>query len=166
MMAGEKEHHSTRLTSADAAIVNGDLRSLEALLHDHAQSLRRLQPAPWWLSGCDAADAPLDGREILVRAHEFESWDQFAAFAHTMKNDSAIARFEQAVDAIVAGDGGRLERLLLEDPDLVRRRSLRKHHSTLLHYIGANGVEMFRQRTPQNVVQVAEILIHAACCPD
>jgi ankyrin repeat protein len=38
---------------------------------------------------------------------------------------------------------------------------MRRHHSTLLHYVGANGVEGFRQRTPKNAVQVAEVLLDA-----
>jgi len=62
---------------------------------------------------------------------------------------------------VVVGDAARLERALRDDPGLVRARSPRTHHSTLLHYVGANGVEGWRQRTPTNAVQVAEILLDA-----
>ena len=41
---------------------------------------------------------------------------------------------------------------------LISARSVRKHRSNLLHYVGANGVEGFRQKTPQNAVEVLEIL--------
>ncbi|HEV7242056.1 MAG TPA: ankyrin repeat domain-containing protein [Thermoanaerobaculia bacterium] len=51
--------------------------------------------------------------------------------------------------------------MLRENPDLIRARSTRRHHSTLLHYIGANGVEGGRQKTPKNAVEVAKVLLDA-----
>src|SRR5438309_1874431 len=74
---------------------------------------------------------------------------------------SPVAQFEPAIDAIIIGDVATLERLLRASPWLVRARSTRKHHSTLLHYVGSNGVEGFRQRTPKNIVKVAELLLGA-----
>jgi ankyrin repeat protein len=44
---------------------------------------------------------------------------------------------------------------------LVRARSTREHQATLLHYVGANGVEGYRQKTPKNAVQVARMLLKA-----
>ena len=38
---------------------------------------------------------------------------------------------------------------------------MRSHRATLLHYVGANGVEDYRQRSPQNAVAVAEALLAA-----
>ena len=43
----------------------------------------------------------------------------------------------------------------------MRQQSRRRHHARLLHYVGANGVEGFRQRTPANIVRIAEALIDA-----
>jgi hypothetical protein len=74
---------------------------------------------------------------------------------------SPVSKFESAVDAIVGGDAATLERLLLENPELVRARSTREHRSTLLHYVSANGVEDFRQRTPKNIVEIAKLLLAA-----
>src|SRR5262249_55131647 len=37
----------------------------------------------------------------------------------------------------------------------------REHRSTLLHYVSANGVEGYRQKTPKNIVQIAESLLKA-----
>jgi ankyrin repeat protein len=70
-------------------------------------------------------------------------------------------RFEEAVDAVVSGDAAKLRELLREDPELVRARSSREHHAALLHYIGANGVEDERQKTPPNAVEIATILLDA-----
>jgi hypothetical protein len=72
---------------------------------------------------------------------------------------SLVAKFELAVDAIVEGDLAGLASLLREDPDLVRARSTRQHHATLLHYVGANGVEDYRQKTPPNIVSIAALLL-------
>jgi hypothetical protein len=75
--------------------------------------------------------------------------------------NSPVSKFEEAVDAVVSGDLPRLRKLLSETPGLVRACSTREHRSTLLHYVSANGVEDFRQRTPQNIVEIAKLLLDA-----
>jgi ankyrin repeat protein len=79
-----------------------------------------------------------------------------------------VARFESAVEGVVAGDEPELRRLLRESPALVRARSTRRphfeapvHRATLLHYVAANGVERSRQKTPKNAVAIATILLDA-----
>ena len=59
-----------------------------------------------------------------------------------------------------------LRSMLSEDPELVRARSTRRHHATLLHYVAANGVEGERQKTPPNAVAVAKIVLEAGAEPD
>src|SRR5258708_68383 len=54
-----------------------------------------------------------------------------------------------------------LEKLLSENPTLVCARSTREHRSTLLHYVSANGVENFRQKTPKNIVEITKLLLKA-----
>jgi len=68
-------------------------------------------------------------------------------------------KFEEAADAIVSGDIDTLTRLLDENPELIHERSTRKHRCTLLHYVGANGFEGFRQKSPKNAVEIAELLL-------
>jgi ankyrin repeat protein len=98
----------------------------------------------------------------IAREHGFASWPKFAKHIDALtRARSPISRFEQAVDAIVAGDDALLARLLREDPALVRARSTRDHRSTLLHYVSANGVEDFRQKTPKNIVAIARRLLDA-----
>lgn len=67
--------------------------------------------------------------------------------------------FERAADAIVSGDIGGLRTLLDEHPALIAARSTRVDHSTLLHYVAANGFEDERQRTPANIVEIASLLL-------
>jgi ankyrin repeat protein len=148
--------------AAADAVVAGDVPTLERLLREHEPMLRTECPPSSWPGGLAPDYSAADARSIVVRNHDFESWDQFATYADALKDgESPIAQFERAVDAIVAGDADALKRLLRHNPDLIRARSTRRHHSTLLHYVGANGVESFRQRTPQNAVQIAEILLEA-----
>ena len=64
--------------------------------------------------------------------------------------------FEEAADAIVSGDIDTLTRLLDENPELIHERSTRDHRCTPLHYVGANGFESYRQKSPKNAVEIAE----------
>ena len=76
------------------------------------------------------------------------------------------AVFERAADAAVDGDVGTLKRLLHANPVLARARSARPHRCTLLHYLGANGVEGHRQKTPANAVKVIDTLLAAGADPN
>src|SRR4051794_35079424 len=109
-----------------------------------------------------AAPLRADAQFFLAREHGFSSWPKFDEQVRALENAvPPAADFEAAADAIVAGDERGLAALLRKDPSLVKARSLREHHSTLLHYCSANGVEDYRQRTPQNVVAIARMLLDA-----
>lgn len=109
------------------------------------------------------AEAQLaDAQFFLARSHGFASWPKFRAHLDGLaRAGSPASRFERAADAVVAGDRATLERLLRDDPGLVRARSDRDHRSTLLHYVSANGVEDFRQKSPRNIVEIATLLLNA-----
>jgi ankyrin repeat protein len=110
----------------------------------------------------DKACRLADAQFVLARVHGFASWPKFARHIDELAHaGSAAAQFEAAADAIVAGDQDALRRLLNENPDLVRARSPRGHRATLLHYVAANGVEGWRQKTPQNIVEIAAELLDA-----
>ena len=103
-----------------------------------------------------------DAHFAIARAYGFLSWSKFAKHIRELQlTDSPTRAFESAADAIVAGDAKTLNRLLREEPKLVRARSTREHRSTLLHYVAANGVENYRQKTPKNIVQVTQLLLDA-----
>src|SRR5581483_10545936 len=108
-----------------------------------------------------------DAQSFLARVHGFPSWARFVDHVARLHDPaSEAARFEAAADAIVAGDVATLQRLLAQDPSLVSARSTREHRSTLLHYVSANGVEDWRQRSPPNAVDVARILLDAGAQVD
>jgi hypothetical protein len=107
---------------------------------------------------CTLAKAQL----ALAREYGFASWPKFAKHIEGIaRGHSPISAFEAAADAIVGGDLAILEKLLRENPTLVRARSTREHRSTLLHYVSANGVEDFRQKTTQNIVEITKLLLKA-----
>jgi hypothetical protein len=91
----------------------------------------------------------------IARSHGFQSWPKFARHIQALALNSPVSRFEAAADAIVNGELRGIDR------DLVRARSTREHRATLLHYVSANGVEDYRQKTPPNIVPIAELLLHA-----
>ena len=112
---------------------------------------------------CRLADAQL----MIARSHGFTSWAKFSKLLNGLnKKHSTIARFETAADAIINGDSKKLKRLLREDPRLVHARSTREHAATLLHYVSANGVEGYRQKTPANIVEIAELLLQSGADVD
>ncbi len=99
---------------------------------------------------------------VMARAHGFESWPRLLEHVEGLaQRESGVAAFERAADAIVNGELATLEQLLRADPGLVRARSSREHRATLLHYVAANGVENYRQRTPGNIVAIAQALLDA-----
>lgn len=107
-----------------------------------------------------------DARLVVAHEYIFESWVALAEFAEAVKADDPVVRFEMAVEAVISGDAATLQSMLRENPQLVHARSTRRHHATLLHYIGANGVEGERQKTPANAVEITKILLDAGAKVD
>ena len=108
-----------------------------------------------------------DAQFVIAREHGFASWPVFAAHVEALAiRDTPAARFEAAADAVVEGDETALSQLLTDDPSLTRARSTRAHHATLLHYVSANGVEDFRQRSPRNAAAIATALLAAGAQAD
>jgi ankyrin repeat protein len=115
-----------------------------------------------------------DAQLAIARWYSFADWAALAQLVDaTSHEDSPIFRFESAVEALITGDAAALERCLRADPELVRARSTRitphdppRHRATLLHYIAANGVEGYRQKTPRNAVEIARMLLEASADPD
>jgi ankyrin repeat protein len=135
---------------------------------------------PWLerrMSDAEVRATPIDRDDALLaiaRAYDFLDWASLVSWVEAVNvPGSPVARFEEAVDAIVDGDAATLARLLRDDPGLVHARSTRVncfdppvHRATLLHYLAANGVEGYRQRSPKNAVQIAKLLLDAGADPN
>lgn len=102
-----------------------------------------------------------DAKLTMAREYGYQDWTEVESLGSSMSS----AAFEQALDAMLAGDIEQLQMRLRADPDLVRARSNYGHRSTLLHYIGANGVESHRQQTPLNSIELAKLLIDLGADP-
>ncbi len=131
--------------------IRGDIDRIERLWQRHRKSNELV------------ARCTLTGAQFFVaRCHGFTSWPKFIKHLEALHSgNSPVSMFELAADAIVDGDADTLAKLLKDNPELVRARSTRGHRSTLLHYVSANGVEDFRQKTPRNIVEIAALLLDA-----
>lgn len=99
---------------------------------------------------------------IIARCHGFVSWPKMVKhLGAATKKSSPESQFEAAADAIVTGDLATLRRLLRANPRLAHQRSTREHRATLLHYVSANGVEGYRQKTAENIVEITKLLLAA-----
>jgi Ankyrin repeats (3 copies) len=115
-----------------------------------------------------------DARLALARHYDFRDWAALAEFAQSAsERGSRVWLFERAVEAVVDGDVPGLQQMLAAHPWLVTARSVRVtpfdpavHGAMLLHYLGANGVEGYRQRTPPNAVEVMKLLFAAGADPN
>jgi hypothetical protein len=115
----------------------------------------------------NAADLTIDdARLVVARDYGFDDWASLSRYTDDIRRNADEQRFELAVDAVIDGRLEELRHLLDEQPGLVRQRSARGHHATLLHYVAANGVEGYRQRTPQNAVEIARLLLDRGSDPN
>src|SRR5882757_196877 len=141
------------------------LKSYKAGDGDALQRLRQHYPRLGKLTGSELRSGKFllaDAQLVVAREHGFESWPRFAKHVEALSRESSsTSKFESAVDAVVACDTTTLEQLLRQNPQLIRARSTRTHKSTLLLYVGANGVENYRQKSPKNAVEIAEVLLKA-----
>src|SRR5215471_17051968 len=131
------------------------------------QTVNRMKKHMNATGGSDRACTLTKAQFALAREHGFASWAKFAKHLDgLMHPNSQVSDFEAAVDAIVNGKVTTLKKLLRKNPELARERSTREHRSTLLHYISANGVEDFRQKTPKNIVEITNLLLNAGADVD
>lgn len=94
-------------------------------------------------------------QETIAREYGYDSWSEVETLQSTMLD----AEFERTVDYVIEGDVSQVQKQLRERPELVSQRSQYGHRATLLHYLGANGVESYRQITPLNAAKVARCII-------
>jgi len=96
-------------------------------------------------------------QQTIASEHGYEDWT-----AVQQQGDVEFdLQFESCIDTMLAGDLNTLTNTLSKTPELARQQSQYGHRATLLHYLGANGVESYRQVTPFNAVHLAECLIEA-----
>jgi ankyrin repeat protein len=109
-----------------------------------------------------ASCALSEAQAVIALWHGLPTWAAFVSHVESLAQPGPeVAGFEAAAEAIISGDIPTLTRLLREQPTLIRARSTREHQATLLHYVSANGVEGYRQISPQNIAEITKILLDA-----
>ena len=123
----------------------------------------RMQLGSWWPQARGLSLTELmsvkfsiaDARLTLAREYGFRDWRD----VESLGQETLSHEFEHALDELLEGQLGALRHRLVRQPGLTTERSVYGHRATLLHYLGANGVESHRQRTPLNAPQLATLLI-------
>ncbi len=156
-LSATPEQYQQQADDLYAAYTSGDKSAIRFIKDGHHE---------WWkLSEAEYRTitvTPADAQTVIAWYYSFNSWGDLAAWVEVVTQaDSPAAQFETAVDAIVTGDIPTLQSLLDNTPSLISARSLRSHHSTLLHYTGTNGVEGYRQKYPANAIEVLKFLLAA-----
>ncbi len=113
-----------------------------------------------------AGQTPLD--VALASGHHSlaEQLAKYGGSATTLPDPDFDRAFERTADAVVEGDIELLRNELGKRPALATARSSRPHRCTLLNYLGANGFEGWRQKTPANAVEIIEVLIESGSDPN
>jgi len=167
------EHYRQQARQLLEAWKAGEPAALQLLRSCHPRFLNERIPwLPKKLSDSDIRSAPLEPADFelaVARGYNFRDWAALAEYVEAVtKRHSPVHRFEAAVEAVVHGDVDALRSALRAHPELARARSTRvtcfdppAHRATLLHYVAANGVEGYRQKTPPNAVEVARLLLEA-----
>jgi ankyrin repeat protein len=157
---------------------SGDPAAIQFVLHQHPAFLR--SDVPWLprkAAETEVRSFPFelaDARLAIARGYSFPDWERLAEWVTAVRDrQSPVSRFETAVETVINGDLTALDSALREDPSLVHARSTRVncfdppvHRATLLHYVAANGVEGYRQKTPPNAVEVARLILERGADPD
>jgi hypothetical protein len=168
------EQQADRLLAAHRA---ADPAAIDLFHRKHPRFLdETIKWRPKFIPDSEIRDAALsldDARLAIARNYDFLDWPALVDYVDVVSGEGPVHDFEAAVEAVVAGDLGSLQDALRRDPALIHARSSRvcgfdppMHRATLLHYIAANGVEAYRQKTPGNAVEIARTLLVAGAEPD
>jgi Ankyrin repeats (many copies) len=168
------EEQADRLLAAHRA---ADPAAIDLFHRKHPRFLdETIKWRPKFIPDSEIREAALsldDARLTIARNYDFLDWPALVDYVDAVSQEGPAHAFEAAVEAVVAGDLGSLQDALRRDPALVHARSSRAccfdppvHRATLLHYLAANGVEAYRQKTPGNAVEIARTLLVAGAEPD
>jgi ankyrin repeat protein len=154
-----------------------DAAAIDLFHRKHPRFLdEKIKWRPKFIPDSEIRDAALsldDARLTIARFYDFLDWPSLASHVDAVSREGPVSEFESAAEAVIGGDLSALEDALRRDPALVQARSSRLccfdppiHRATLLHYVAANGVEAYRQKTPPNAVEIAHALLRAGAEPD
>lgn len=97
----------------------------------------------------------------IAREFGFKNWLE----VEKLGNLKLDITFEEAVNALIFGDFEKLQSLIIKKPQLLHQSSQYGHKAGLIHYVAANGVELWRQQIPQNLIAATNWLIEQGADP-
>ena len=97
-----------------------------------------------------------DIQQAIASQYGFQNWETVAQLT-----TNYFIPFEEALSALLNGNISALKTLLAAHPELIRMTSPYGHQAQLIHYVGNNGVELWRQQVPLNLAAVIQILLDA-----
>lgn len=100
-----------------------------------------------------------DFKNIAAAVHGFAEYD----FVPDCQVDM---EFESALDYLLEGSYYELERMLIQNPELVKKHSHFGHKAQLIHYGASNAVEIYRQVVPSNLAKMIELLMMYGADPN
>ena len=95
-------------------------------------------------------------RQTIASEYGFKDWQEIQRLDLTYNTE-----FETTVFKILEGDLQGVRKRIKAQPDLLKARSHCGHGATLLHYAGSNGVEIWRQKVPDNLPEIVRLLLDA-----
>ncbi|MEO9871722.1 hypothetical protein [Ekhidna sp.] len=91
-----------------------------------------------------------DAQLTIALEYGFDDWEKIEGL---IQED-----FEQAIDLLLDGNLNKLK-TIESLPLLLKKRSSFGHQASILHYTGSNGVEIWRQKVPENLPEITTWLI-------
>lgn len=103
-----------------------------------------------------------DAQIAIARTYGYQDWNQVLDTGDVPFDPD----FERAVDFLLSGQKEALKGLLQSHPHLIHQSSVYGHKGQLIHYVGSNGVEIWRQVVPENLVELVEMLCSMGANPN
>jgi len=96
-----------------------------------------------------------DCKLTISRECGFEDWNE----VEEIGSKAFDCEFEMGRELLLNGKIRELGDLLLQCPYLIHQHSDYGHHAGLIHYVAANGVELWNQYMPSNIVDITKLLL-------
>ena len=96
-----------------------------------------------------------DCQHTIANEYGFKNWNVVEGLGNLQYD----LEFEKTVNALLKGDFEIVKSQISKFPKLLFTKSNYGHQATLLHYTANNGVEMWRQKIPLNLVEITKYLL-------
>ena len=110
----------------------------------------------------ESALSRVDCFQTIASEFGFSNWELLTQHPEIKVNPD----FENAVEAIINGQLEDLKKSLTANPELIKMTSTFGHQAGLIHYVASNGVEIWRQIVPFNLLEITHYLLESGANPD